>query len=253
MKRSIQSIKNNEIFCRYCKRNSLLAGLNQETQICFQCEEILDNFVHSPYLVDKNAFDKYERDYLILKTIILGDIHSNKTQLFRNYINNYLNHSYQPTIGLDIAGKDISYNNRLIRVTISVISYLKRFKIIRREFYSGTNIAFLVFDTTSEDSIKEVETVWSNELADYEKRIINQARILKILIGNKWESHSDYLLTKDEVEKLAEKLNCYGCVLSNAHGEILDSNIRGTMNNLHDIFIQVISKYLETSIPQPNL
>jgi GTPase SAR1 family protein len=199
--------------------------------------------------MDKNGINNFERNFLILKTIILGDFNSNKTQLFRNYVNNYLNHSYQQTIGLDIAGKDIYYNNRHIRVTINIISPLKRFTVIRKEFYYGTNIAFLVFDTTSEDSIKEVDTVWNNELVNYIERTINQAKILKILIGNNWEPGSNCLLTLEQVSKFVEKLNCHGYALCNSYGEILNSNSSGTMTNLHDIFIQAISKYLENISP----
>jgi GTPase SAR1 family protein len=252
MDKSIQSIKTSKIFCKYCKRNFILAGLNHETQICFQCEEVFSNFTHSPQLIDGKIVSSDERNFLILKTIILGDIFSNKTQLFRNYVNNYLNHSYQQTIGLDIAGKDIILNNRHIRVTISIISHLKRFKIIRKEFYSGTNIAFLVFNSQSPDSIKEVETVWNQELNNYENRYINQAKIMKILVGNNWESSSNCILTENEISRFSKKLNCAGYMLCNQQGEISKSNVHRNMHNLHDTFLYSISQYLETYIHRSN-
>ena len=178
MDKSIQSIEINKIFCKYCKRNFLLAGLNYETQICYQCEEVFDRFSSSPQLIDGKNINNKERNFLILKTIILGDVFSNKTELFKNYVNSYLNHSYQQTIGLDIAGKDIYHNNRQVRVTISIISHLPRFKVIRHEFYSGTNIAFLVFNAESSDSIKEVEKVRRRGWALDDEEIIEGIRCI---------------------------------------------------------------------------
>ncbi|OLS26657.1 MAG: hypothetical protein HeimC3_07590 [Candidatus Heimdallarchaeota archaeon LC_3] len=245
MQLSIQSFATNKIFCRYCKRILYSERLDHESQICKECELILKNSCQIKKLNIKNEIYHNLRFFIVLKSLILGDFKSQKTQLFKNYLNNYLNHSYQSTIGLDISSKNVFVNNHQIRITINIISHLDRFNIIRREFYSGANLVFLVFNSTDLQSVQDVEQIWNREIVNYQQRASNPTRITKILIGNNWNLCNERVITERKVSQLTNRLSCSGFALCSNSGEILKSNIGGVMNNLHDTFVNVVSDYIE--------
>ena len=245
MQISIQSYSRNKIYCRYCKRILNFEGLSYKAQICEECDLILKN---SSQILSSEIHKEIYRDhrfFIILKSLILGNYDSQKTQLFRNYLNNYLNHSYQSMIGLDISGKNVFVNDRQIRITINIISDLDRFKPIRSQFYSGVNIVFLVFNCTDLQSITDVEQIWNKEIVNYQKEARNPNSIKKILIGNNWNDKDARVISERKVSLLSNKLSCSGYVLCSNSGDTLKSNFRGIMNNLNDTFFHVVSDYIE--------
>merc|ERR1712178_190285 len=103
------------------------------------------------------------RKKVLLKVIILGDSGVGKTSLMNRYVNRKFSNQYKATIGADFLTKDITLDdNRQVTLQIWGTAGQERFQSLGVAFYRGADACVLVYDVTSQNSFKTLET-WRDE------------------------------------------------------------------------------------------
>ncbi len=96
------------------------------------------------------------------------------------YVRNEFSQDYITTIGTNFLTKDIKPDGKsTVKLVIWDIAGQKRFRLLRKEFYVGTNGALVIFDLTRYSTFEEIEE-WISEMFE-----ILENNIPFVLIGNK--------------------------------------------------------------------
>ncbi|KKL99537.1 hypothetical protein LCGC14_1813380, partial [marine sediment metagenome] len=81
------------------------------------------------------------------KVLIIGPAAVGKSSLIRRFVEDKFSLQYKFTIGVDFMSKIVEYETgKSAKLTVWDIGGQERFKILRRNFYEGTNGALVVFD-----------------------------------------------------------------------------------------------------------
>ena len=102
-------------------------------------------------------------DIPILKVAIVGYANVGKTSLVRRYSDGKFDISRVATLGADFQTMVVELPRGTVKLSIWDMGGQKHFEPVRRVFYSGTLAAALVYDVTSLDSLKHLET-WRDEV-----------------------------------------------------------------------------------------
>ncbi len=114
------------------------------------------------------------------KIILIGPGAVGKTSILMRFIHNKFSKSYKMTIGVDFLNKELKIDDGIARLTIWDVAGQKRFRFMRKNFYSGAAGALLVFDLTRENTFQEVIRRWYPEMTQFLDKDVPF-----ILIGNK--------------------------------------------------------------------
>lgn len=139
------------------------------------------------------------------KILLLGDSSVGKTCFFLRFTDDYFNENYLSTIGMDTVSKDIThqdkttYEEKLIRLTITDTAGQDRFRSIVSSYYRGSNGLLLLFDITNKDTFNHVND-WINQIHSH----VNKNEVKIILVGNKIDLQSKREVTFDEAKALAD-------------------------------------------------
>ena len=162
-----------------------------------------------------------KKDIFVLKCCLLGDPGVGKTSLISQFVKGKFKKSYQLTVGLDVSSKDIILDDgRMARLSIHDIGGQERFNQVRHLFYQGAHVALLVFDVTRPLSLKRLENVWSKELMEYNKPKPHQPPLKTILVGNKIDLEDYRMVTREDAEKMAEKIKSVDYIEASAKDNI---------------------------------
>lgn len=162
-----------------------------------------------------------KKDIFVLKCCLLGDPGVGKTSLISQFVKGKFKKSYQLTVGLDVSSKDIILDDgRMARLSIHDIGGQERFNQVRHLFYQGAHVALLVFDVTRPLSLKRLENVWSKELMEYNQPKPHQPPLKTILVGNKIDLEDYRMVTREDAEKIAEKIKCVDYIEASAKDNI---------------------------------
>ncbi|MFX0024171.1 MAG: Rab family GTPase [Candidatus Hermodarchaeota archaeon] len=114
------------------------------------------------------------------KVLLLGAPSVGKTSILYKYVRNEFSQDYITTIGTNFLMKDIKPDGKnRVELVIWDIAGHKRFRLLRKEFYVGTNGALVIFDLTRYSTFEEIEE-WVSEMFE-----ILEINIPFVLIGNK--------------------------------------------------------------------
>ncbi|CAI7993993.1 Ras-related protein rab7 [Geodia barretti] len=102
------------------------------------------------------------RRKVLLKVIILGDSGVGKTSLMNQYVNKKFTSQYKATIGADFLTKEVMVDDRLVTMQIWDTAGQERFQSLGVAFYRGADCCVLVFDVTSANSFKTLDS-WRDE------------------------------------------------------------------------------------------
>jgi len=132
---------------------------------------------------------------LIWKVVIIGDPAVGKTSIRRKYLGETTIKEYIYTIGADFATKRIKLSNDLVvQYQIFDLAGQQKFDKVRSSFYSGAQVAILVYDITDNTTLlnlpKWIQEVKRNSNGSIETFVIVGNKI--DLIGKK-ESNDEYL------------------------------------------------------------
>ena len=144
-----------------------------------------------------------------------------KSNILSRYTYGRFNPDYEVTIGTEFMAKNISVNNRNVRIQIWDTAGQEAFRSITRSYYKSSTCAFIVYDITDKKSFYDV-TSWLQDCRD-----MCYKNILIYLIGNKSDLEDKRQVTQEEGKKFAEENNLVFYETSALNG-----------NNIEEIFIQ---------------
>ena len=99
----------------------------------------------------------------LFKIVLTGDSGVGKTNLLSRYIRNEFSLANKLTIGIDFATKNLTINNKTIKVQIWDTAGQERYKSITRAYYKGAMGAIVVYDITKSESFEHVHH-WIQDL-----------------------------------------------------------------------------------------
>ncbi|MHA1148024.1 MAG: Rab family GTPase [Promethearchaeota archaeon] len=132
------------------------------------------------------------------KAILLGTAAVGKTSLLHQYINGKFADNYAATIGVDFLTKEVKFRTAEVKITIWDLAGQAQFKFLRKNFYTGSHGALLIFDLTREETFREINS-WYLEMREFSNR-----EIPFIVIGNKLDltEEKGRAVPEEEVKKL---------------------------------------------------
>ena len=146
---------------------------------------------------------------VVLKLILVGQRGIGKTSLVKRYIDDSFTKTYQMTLGQELYSKEIKFHDIRCVLNIHDLAGQERFSKFRQIYLRRADLGFLVFDITSQVSLKDLETNWLSEI---EQTILEQFTSKSqtfpvILVGNKIDlkaSHNS--VNQNEVNNLKRRI-----------------------------------------------
>jgi len=136
----------------------------------------------------KLDYEQPEYDYLF-KFLSIGDPGTGKSYLTLRASNSEVPLSgFTSTIGVDFKIFNEMIRNIQVKIQMWDVAGPERFTTITSSYYRGANVIFILFDTTDDETFKNVD-FWINET----KKYTNDAT-LKVLVGTKID-----LITKRQI------------------------------------------------------
>ncbi|MHA1115994.1 MAG: GTP-binding protein [Candidatus Heimdallarchaeum aukensis] len=132
-----------------------------------------------------------------LKICIVGEAGVGKTELLRTLTTEVRKEEY----GQNIATYSIEIKGEKYNLTLWDLPAQQRFTEIRKSYYVGSNVIFVVFDLTRRSSFIDVHK-WIKEVAEALKFIPNI-----IFIGSKKDLEAYHEISEEEVASIANKFN----------------------------------------------
>ena len=139
-----------------------------------------------------------EVDY-IFKVLIIGDSSVGKSNILLRFSDNTFHETFLPTIGVDFKIKNLSVNNKTVKLNIWDTAGQERFKTITAAYYKGSHGVLVVYDITDKEGFNNVPS-WINEAKKYAG-----PNIAKILVGNKCDLNDERKVSTQEGKDLADR------------------------------------------------
>lgn len=157
------------------------------------------------------------RRNLIKKICLLGDGAVGKTSLIRKYVYDAFDDKYLATIGAKVTKKvvhveDKDGNEVKLAMMIHDIVGQVEFEKIHKQYYRGTEAAFLVCDLTRKDTLEHMGW-WLESLSE----VVGRVPIM--LLGNKLDLEDQYEVDFSDVAALAKEFGCPYFLTSARTGE----------------------------------
>ncbi|GMM47108.1 Rab family GTPase [Pichia kluyveri] len=141
------------------------------------------------------AFDKS------MKLLMVGDSGVGKSCLLLRFVDDKFNPSFITTIGIDFKIKTIDQDGRKIKLQIWDTAGQERFRTITTAYYRGAMGIIIVYDVTDHNTFDRVET-WYKTVQQHAK---DDAQV--IIVGNKCDEEDSRMVSTQEGEELANRLN----------------------------------------------
>ncbi|MHA2006819.1 MAG: Rab family GTPase [Promethearchaeota archaeon] len=204
---------------------------NLETTVIELLEELeaqeLESKVETlPELKDRSLID-YQ-----FKIAICGDPTVGKTSLVLRYTNDAFRRSYVSTLGVHVSNKVYkTEDGTIIQLVLWDIGGQERFKLMRNQFYHGSDALFLVFDLTNPDSFSSIPEWYS----DIKKQLkIPDDEITGFILGNKNDLEEGMKISSKTAQGLAQKYNFRYIETSALSGENVDYAFSTIANLLYE-------------------
>jgi small GTP-binding protein len=134
----------------------------------------------------------------IFKVILMGDYAVGKTCIIRRYVSNTFIEDYKASIGVDITSQELNYEADLVQLQLWDMSGQTDFKLVRKQFMSGTDIGVIVFDLTRPSSLQSVGR-WINEI----HAMVPELPL--VLVGNKSDLEKERQVSQKDAEKTVKE------------------------------------------------
>lgn len=193
---------------------------------------------------NKNSLDITSApEWLQLNFIVVGESSTGKTCLVSQFAQNIFPDESEVTIGVDINSTFVRVKGRLVKIVVWDTMGLERYRSLSRSYYRKVAAAILVFDVTSRNSFRCLES-WRQEIVER----CSNSHITLCLCGNKVdlvsERRDSSCVTTREAEDYARE-----------HGMLFAETSAKEDINVSMMFsqsaLQVVDK-IEAGIIQPN-
>lgn len=184
--------------------------------------------------VDKLQKIKVESGEYAFKLILGGEGGVGKTSMVHRFVEDAFQTDYKSTIGTSIMKKECEFEglDSKVRFVIWDLAGQAQFKRVRRSYLSNAETGILVFDVTRKETFDKIES-WFNEIIDA------SSTISLILVANKVDLEGERVVTTEQGEGLAEKLNLSYIETSAKTGENIDDAFKM-------LALQIIKRYMFT-------
>ncbi|KAG2387367.1 hypothetical protein C9374_001699 [Naegleria lovaniensis] len=137
-----------------------------------------------------------------IKAITIGNSSVGKSSLVRRWCGEDISSSLPATIGVDFRYREITLDDRTIKVSLFDTAGSEKFESLTQSYYRGSKIAFIVYDVTKKNSLEACNT-WLNSLY----KVVDREDVVVVLIGNKTDDVSLRKVTYQEGETFAKDHN----------------------------------------------
>ncbi len=137
------------------------------------------------------------------KFAIIGDNAVGKTSCVRRFVEEKFDRDYKSTIGLNIVRHSFNLMENEINVVIWDLGGQEYYHRFRRQYYLGTQAAFIIFDLTNRETFKRAEEYWYEELRSF----VTQKHLSIVVIGNKSDMKKQRQVATEEGQQLADRLS----------------------------------------------
>jgi small GTP-binding protein len=156
---------------------------------------------------------QFEYDRLI-KVVIIGDSGVGKSAFFKRYIDGDFMENYITTIGLDFSIKNLTWQNKKIKIQIWDTAGQERFRSIVASYYRGAHCIFVMFDLTKQSSFDSIKN-WMNEIHKFSNHFV-------IIIGTKNDLCHNRIINDDQIDEICKEYNVPYYETSAKTGENID-------------------------------
>ena len=184
--------------------------------------------------IDKLQQIKIESGEYAFKLILGGEGGVGKTSMVHRFVEDAFQTDYKSTIGTSIMKKECDFQGleSKVRFVIWDLAGQAQFKRVRQTYLGNAEAGILVFDVTRKETFDKLEN-WFNEIKEV------SPTVSLILVGNKIDLEGQRVISNEQGEELAQKLNLSYIETSAKTGE-----------NINDAFkmlaLQMIKRYVFT-------
>ena len=100
------------------------------------------------------------------KIVILGESGVGKTCIMNKFLGNEFSEEHLTTIAAEHQNKTVEINNKKIKITFWDTAGQEAFRAVAKMFYKGADIIILVYDITKNDSFKEIQNYWLEQVKE---------------------------------------------------------------------------------------
>lgn len=98
------------------------------------------------------------------KLVVVGDNAVGKTSLIKRFVDRNFTEDYLPTIGTNIFMKRVELGDALVNLSIYDIAGQEKWRKVRRVYYEGARMAFLVGDLTRQSTFVQIRKSWGPDV-----------------------------------------------------------------------------------------
>jgi small GTP-binding protein len=107
-----------------------------------------------------------DQELLNCKIVILGESGVGKTCIMNKFLGNEFSEEHLTTIAAEHHNKTVEINNKKIKITFWDTAGQEAFRAVAKMFYKGADIIILVYDITKNDSFKEIQNYWLEQVRE---------------------------------------------------------------------------------------
>lgn len=135
----------------------------------------------------------------IIKVVLLGSSGVGKSSLLYRYVTNEWDENAQTTLGAAFMDKKITYEGIHFKFQIWDTAGQEKYAPLAQMYYRDANVALLVYDVTSRDSMNGLKD-WQNELTQKGPKDITL-----VIVGNKYDLEHSQQISTEEGQHYAEE------------------------------------------------
>ncbi len=135
-----------------------------------------------------------------IQLIIVGESCVGKTSILYKYTQGIFTNQHLSTIGLEFFTKDVTIDDKVIRVKIWDTAGQEQYKSLTKNFFRNSDGVIIVYDATQKATFDQVKE-WVRSIEDYTS---TEKKVQKILVANKIDLKEKIEVTTEEGQKLSE-------------------------------------------------
>lgn len=169
----------------------------------------------------ENVTEKYDT---LSKVILLGNLEVGKSCLCKYIKDNKFTDEYLLTMGVDFIVFNLINDNKIIKVQLWDICGNDRFKAVASCYIKESKIIILLFDLSSYDSFRHVDS-WRTLALECSNGIM-------IVVGNKCDLNDKIIIQQSEIDEYCQKYNLKYFKISIKNGFGIEELLNFIKNNL---------------------